>query len=80
MISGPWNLAAVKKSGVPYAISPVPGFEGDGPASPFIGVQAMYIAARDKNKALAQEFATNYFPTLEVANGSCSRPSPGRRH
>src|SRR6478609_3174834 len=67
MISGPWNLDAVKKSGVPYAISPVPGFAGMAPASPFIGVQAMYIAAKGQNLALAQEFATNYFPTVEVA-------------
>jgi arabinogalactan oligomer/maltooligosaccharide transport system substrate-binding protein len=67
MISGPWNLPAVQKSGVPYAISPVPGFEGAAPASPFIGVQAMYIAAKGKNKAVAQEYATNYFATPEVA-------------
>ena len=37
------------------------------PASPFIGVQAMYIASKGKNKAVAQEYATNYFPTPEVA-------------
>ncbi len=67
MVSGPWNLPAVQKSGVPYAISPVPGFEGMAPASPFIGVQAMYIATKGKNKAVAQEYATNYFPTPEVA-------------
>ena len=67
MVSGPWNLPAVQKSGVPYAISPVPGFEGAAPASPFIGVQAMYIASKGKNKAVAQEYATNFFPTPEVA-------------
>ena len=67
MISGPWNLPAVQKSGVPYAISPVPGFAGMSPASPFIGVQAMYIASKGKNKALAQEYATNYFATEPVA-------------
>ena len=67
LVSGPWNLPAVQKSGVPYAISPVPGFEGMAPASPFIGVQAMYIASKGKNKAVAQEYATNYFPTPEVA-------------
>jgi arabinogalactan oligomer/maltooligosaccharide transport system substrate-binding protein len=67
MVSGPWNLPAVQKAGIPYAITPVPGFEGAAPASPFIGVQAMYIASKGKNKAVAQEYATNYFPTPEVA-------------
>lgn len=67
MISGPWNLPAVQKSGVPYAISAIPGYEGGEPASPFIGVQAMYVASKGKNKAVAQEFATNFFPTVDVA-------------
>ena len=68
-----------RKSGVPYAISPVPGFEGAAPAAPFIGVQAMYIASKGKNKAVAQEYATNYFPTPEVAK-RCSTRSRARRH
>ena len=42
----------------------VPGFEGGTDAQPFIGVQAMYIAAKGKNKAVAQEYATNYFASL----------------
>jgi arabinogalactan oligomer/maltooligosaccharide transport system substrate-binding protein len=67
MISGPWNLPTVQKSGVPYAISAIPGYEGSTPAEPFIGVQAMYVATKGKNKAVAQEFATNFFPTPEVA-------------
>ncbi len=67
MVSGPWNLEAVKKSGVKYHIDPIPGFEGGPAARPFIGVQALYVAAKGKNKALAQEFATNYFATPEVA-------------
>jgi len=67
MITGPWNLPAVIKSGVPYAVSAIPPFADGGPARPFVGVQAMYIASKAKNKALAQEFATNFFPTPEVA-------------
>ena len=67
MVSGPWNLDAVKKSGVKYDISAVPGFAGGPAAKPFIGVQALYVAAKGKNKTLAQEFATNYFATPAVA-------------
>jgi arabinogalactan oligomer/maltooligosaccharide transport system substrate-binding protein len=67
MITGPWNLPAVQKSGVKYAIDTIPGFAGMGPAAPFIGVQAMYVASKSKNKAVAQEYATNFFATPAVA-------------
>jgi len=67
LVSGPWNLEAIKKSGIKYDISAIPGFEGGPAARPFIGVQALYVAAKGKNKALAQEFATNYFGTAPVA-------------
>lgn len=67
LVSGPWNLEAVKDSGIKYDISAIPGFKGGPAARPFIGVQALYVAAKGKNKALAQEFATNYFGTAPVA-------------
>src|SRR5829696_6414348 len=55
LLSGPWQIPDIKKSGVHYAISPIPG------------VQAMYVASQGKYKSLAQEFATNYFIQPEVA-------------
>ncbi len=67
MVSGPWNLAQVRKSGVPFDISPIPGFEGMSPAKPFVGVQALYVASKGKHKALAEEFATNFFSTDAVS-------------
>jgi arabinogalactan oligomer / maltooligosaccharide transport system substrate-binding protein len=67
MISGPWQIPDIKKSGVKYDISPVPPFAGGETARPFIGVQAMYVASKGKFKSLAQEFATNYFIQPEVA-------------
>lgn len=67
MVSGPWNLPSIQKAGINYDISPVPGFEGADEAIPFVGVQALYVAAKGKNKALAEEFATNFFTTPEVA-------------
>ena len=34
-----------------------------GPAGPFVGVNGFYLASKGKNKALAQEFATNFLTT-----------------
>ena len=76
MVSGPWNLPAVKKSGVPYEISPAAEVGGRRRARPFIGVQAMYVAAKGKNKAIAQEFATNYFATAGGRQGALRRAAP----
>ncbi|MEV1329062.1 maltose ABC transporter substrate-binding protein [Micromonospora costi] len=69
LVSGPWAVSDVKKAGISYDISPVPGFAGGKEAQPFVGVQAFYVASKGKNKALAQEFVTNYVtkPDLAVA-------------
>ncbi len=67
MVSGPWNLPAVVKSGVKYEISDLPKFADGTAAQPFIGAQTLYVAAKGKNKALAQEFATNFFIQPQVA-------------
>ncbi|MEU2611405.1 maltose ABC transporter substrate-binding protein [Micromonospora sp. NPDC007271] len=67
LVSGPWATADVKKAGIKYDISPVPGFAGGKEAQPFVGVQAFYVAAKGKNKALAQEFVANYVTKPELA-------------
>ncbi|MFC0099346.1 extracellular solute-binding protein [Micromonospora marina] len=67
LVSGPWAVADAKKAGIAYDISPVPGFAGGKEAQPFVGVQAFYVAAKGKNKALAQEFVTNYVTKPELA-------------
>jgi len=69
LISGPWAITDIKKAGLKYDISPIPGFEGGKPAKPFVGVQAFYVAAKGKNKALAQELVSNHLtqPDLAVA-------------
>jgi arabinogalactan oligomer/maltooligosaccharide transport system substrate-binding protein len=66
LISGPWALNDVKKGGVKYAISPVPGFKGEKAAAPFAGVQGFYVASKAKNAAFAQEFVTNAANTDEA--------------
>jgi arabinogalactan oligomer/maltooligosaccharide transport system substrate-binding protein len=67
LVSGPWAITDVKKAGLKYDISPVPPFQGGQPARPFLGVQTFYVASKGKNKALAQEFVTNYVTTPELA-------------
>ncbi|GAA0499008.1 sugar ABC transporter substrate-binding protein [Paractinoplanes deccanensis] len=67
LISGPWAITDVKKAGIAHDISAVPGFAGGKPAQPFLGVQTFYVASKGKNKALAQEFVTNYVTTPELA-------------
>jgi arabinogalactan oligomer/maltooligosaccharide transport system substrate-binding protein len=66
MVSGPWQFADLNKSKIKYDVSPVPAFEAGKPASPFITVDAAYVASKGKNKTLAQEFVTNYWSTPEV--------------
>jgi arabinogalactan oligomer/maltooligosaccharide transport system substrate-binding protein len=67
LVSGPWAVTDAKKAAIKYDISPVPGFAGGKPAQPFLGVQTFYVASKGKNKALAQEFVTNYVTTPELA-------------
>jgi len=67
LISGPWAMADVKKGGFGYDITAVPSFEGGSPATPFVGVQSFFVAAKGKNKTLAQEFVTNYVTNKDVA-------------
>ncbi|MGN9780507.1 sugar ABC transporter substrate-binding protein [Nonomuraea sp. ZG12] len=67
LISGPWAMTDVKKGGFGYDITPVPSFEGGEPATPFVGVQTFFVAAKGKSKALAQEFVTNYVTDKDVA-------------
>lgn len=67
MVTGPWNIANLQKSGVPFDISPIPPFEGGEAARPFVGVQALFVAAKGAHKTAAEEFASNYFATDEVA-------------
>ena len=64
IITGPWALDRIKQSGVPYAISPIPGETEAG--SPFLGVQGFMINNFSDNKLLAQEFLTKFIATEEV--------------
>ncbi|MFB9651135.1 sugar ABC transporter substrate-binding protein [Pseudarthrobacter oxydans] len=56
MVNGPWALGDVKKAGIDYGLSAVPGFAGMEPAQPFTGVQSFYVASKGKNKSFAETF------------------------
>jgi arabinogalactan oligomer / maltooligosaccharide transport system substrate-binding protein len=66
LVSGPWAVADIKAAGVNYDICPIPMWADGGPAGPFIGVNGFYLSSGGKNKALAQEFATNFLTTNDV--------------
>ncbi|TGO04403.1 sugar ABC transporter substrate-binding protein [Serinibacter arcticus] len=60
LISGPWALGDVTtglgEDG--FTVQPIPGFAGMGPAVPFMGAQAFYVASNGANKSFAQAFVT----------------------
>jgi arabinogalactan oligomer/maltooligosaccharide transport system substrate-binding protein len=58
-ITGPWNLPAIKKAGIDYAIDPLPSAGGQ-PARPFLGVNAFVISAKSDNTVAATKFLVDY--------------------
>jgi arabinogalactan oligomer/maltooligosaccharide transport system substrate-binding protein len=66
LVSGPWALPQIKQAHIKYAITPVPGFAGMGPAEPYLGVEAFYVSSKAKNAPIAQEFALNYLTRTDV--------------
>jgi arabinogalactan oligomer/maltooligosaccharide transport system substrate-binding protein len=69
LVSGPWAISDIAKSGVKYDICAIPPFKGGKPASPFIGVNGFYLASKGKNPTLAQEFLQDVVPTPEFQVG-----------
>lgn len=67
LISGPWALADVRKSGIEFTVSPIPGFEGMEEAAPFAGVNSFYVASAAKNAGFAQQFMTDVASSPDVA-------------
>ncbi len=64
-ITGPWNLADVRDSGVPFAIDSFPSLEGV-QGAPFVGVQGIMVNAFSDNLLLAQAFATDFMATEDA--------------
>lgn len=66
LVSGPWAVSQVKKAKLDYTVEEIPGFSGGGKATPFVGVQAFYVASKGDNKTHAQEFVTNHASTEKL--------------
>ncbi len=64
MINGPWDWANLRKSGIDFALAPVPGVDGN-PGRPFVGVQAAMINRSSPNVDLAMQFLEKYVSTIE---------------
>lgn len=64
-ITGPWNLEAIKKAGIKYAIDPVPP-AGDQDAAPFVGVQGFAMSAKSTNAVATQKFLVEYIGSQQV--------------
>jgi arabinogalactan oligomer/maltooligosaccharide transport system substrate-binding protein len=69
LVEGPWQLPPLGDSDVDFDVSPVPGFADGDTASPFITVDACYVASGGGNKTLAQEFVANFWgePDTQVS-------------
>ena len=66
LVEGPWQLPNLGEVGFEYDISPIPGFADGEQASPFITVDACYVASGAANKVLAEEFVANYWSRSDV--------------
>jgi arabinogalactan oligomer / maltooligosaccharide transport system substrate-binding protein len=64
IITGPWALPRIEESGVPYAISRIPGQTE--PARPFLGAQGFMISAFSEEPLLAEIFLTEFVATEET--------------
>lgn len=62
MISGPWAWGNLRKSGIPFAVAPMPGVGGK-VGSPFVGVLGAMINRSSPNADIAEEFLKNHLLT-----------------
>ncbi|WP_216378472.1 sugar ABC transporter substrate-binding protein [Arcanobacterium phocae] len=65
IISGPWNIPAIQKTDIDFAVEPIPS-AGGMPARPFVGVQGFFLTAKSQNKLAATNFLVNYIGTKDV--------------
>jgi maltose/maltodextrin transport system substrate-binding protein len=68
-ISGPWAWPNLVKSGIDFALAPIPGVNGN-VGRPFVGVSVAYLNRSSPNQDLAEEFLENYFLTEQGLSGA----------
>jgi arabinogalactan oligomer/maltooligosaccharide transport system substrate-binding protein len=52
-LSGPWDIGAAKDAKLDFGVAPMPTLPNGKPFTPFVGVQAAFVAAGSKHKAEA---------------------------
>ena len=65
LVTGPWDLAGVKDSGVKYSIDPVPSAGGE-TAAPFVGNYGVYQSAQAANPLAASLFLTDFMTSTDT--------------
>jgi maltose/maltodextrin transport system substrate-binding protein len=60
MLTGPWAWDNVKKSGIAFAVAPIPAVVPGQPSKPFVGVLGCMITAPSTIKDIAREFIENH--------------------
>jgi maltose-binding protein MalE len=64
IITGPWALPQIRESGIPFAVTTIPGQVQE--AQPFLGVQGFMISAFTDDVLLVQTFLQEYIATEEA--------------
>ncbi len=64
IVTGPWALARLRESGVPYAVTKLPGEVQE--AQPFLGVQGFMVSAFSPDPLLAQTFLVDFVATEAI--------------
>lgn len=61
MITGPWALADIRKSGIKYGVAKLPKMVQN--PRPFVGIHGFMVSKFSKNELLAKTFLTEYVAT-----------------
>jgi maltose-binding protein MalE len=80
-ITGPWFLADIRKSGVPYAVSAFPAIVPGIKSAPFLGVGGMMVTKYSSAhgvESLAKDLVANYMmqPAAQLALATANDRSP----
>ncbi|HLL67902.1 MAG TPA: extracellular solute-binding protein [Micromonosporaceae bacterium] len=67
LVAGSEAIAEVKRAGIRYEVSAVPGFATGRPPRPLVGAAAAFVARKGPNRAMAQDFVTTTFTRADVA-------------
>lgn len=84
-VTGPWFLADIRKSGVPYAVSAFPNIVKGIKAAPFLGVQGYMVTKYSRShgvESLAKDLVANYMmqaaPQFTLATANDRSPANTR--